>query len=207
MRKTLQTILFLCLFVNAQSIFAQLQLGVHVGTNVANVKNSNFLSSDVALFTGGISLEKDLNQRFSLQLEANYVQKGYGNFSADYNYLRTNWLETNLMAKIKLGVDKPISVFLLFGPNWGYALDGKYKASDKTYNIDFINDEYSRYDVGFNFGGQVNYKNLFLDIRYQLGTTDMYKNYKGTRPITEYNRCVGLTLGYRFSFKKKDKSS
>jgi hypothetical protein len=65
MRKTLQTILFLCLFVNAQSIFAQLQLGVHVGTNVANVKNSNFLSSDVALFTGGISLEKDLNQRFS----------------------------------------------------------------------------------------------------------------------------------------------
>lgn len=178
------------------------------------------------LLTVGIPVEYSFNKYFALQAEINLVQKGlklnveqkiqldstnqtYIQYIWD-NKLKINWLEIPILAKVKFRTAK-LGGSLFLGPTIGYAINVE-RTGTTTTNIvgngviketstvkrDLLGDrEHNRFDVGLNFGGEINYKSAYLDIRYQLGFNDMLKRNHPSQ-THNYSRGLALTVGYRF---------
>jgi hypothetical protein len=230
MKKIIPTLLFSCFFVSTSFSQISMTMGIRAGVNLATYKfnfgpnlPAGFVNpiSNVPLLTVGIPLEVSFSNHFAVQTEFNFIQKGFSSkFETTFQTttiksegtLHVNWLEIPILAKAKFGSTDGISGGLFFGPSIALGLSGKSKSTSVTTTnnvstttsnsevLDFKNDEHSRVDVGLNLGGQLNYSGLFLDVRYQLGLTDMTSG-----KITSVNssesaktRGFALTVGYRF---------
>jgi len=80
-----------------------------------------------------------------------------------------------------------------------YWLSGKYKTKgfdDSSENFDFKKSNASRFDVGPNVGGRIEYilKNgsLSLDVRYEIGLLDLQKRANDNTRNTNRALVVGL---------------
>jgi Outer membrane protein beta-barrel domain len=239
MKKYLTIILLFLSF--STTVFCQkptFTFGVRSGVNLTNYKyssdgNSRYYSpkSDRAtLFTLGLQSEIHFSKHFALQTELNFIQKGYTNhWEYDGGSFRsfgdskfvTNWLEIPFLAKVRFGKPTGIGFGLFLGPSIGYALGGRHESSfTRAYNlptesksevIDFNRFNHKRYDFGLNLGGDISYKRIFFDIRYQFSLNNLASNAHSTNTnnsalilsdfdetnISLKTQNLLLTLGYR----------
>jgi hypothetical protein len=240
MKKTVQTTFFLCLLLSALTTQAQMTLGLRAGVNLATY-NFNFGSTfpassqpnqpdNVALLSIGVPFQMAFSEHFALQMELNFLQKGYRQKS-DVTFQNTrfvsdgkivvNWLELPILAKARFGSEEGIGGGVFFGPSIGYGLSGKFTStSTSTTNgvstvtansndLNFKDDEHSRVDLGLNIGGEVNYGGVFLDIRYQIGLTNMVSSSSsgGSSDISARTRGLAFTAGYRLPISAAEKPS
>ncbi len=231
MKKILYSALFLYGFVSVGFAQTRMTVGLRTGVNVASYKfdfgttPAGFSSpiSNVTLFSIGVPLEIAFNSHFALQAELNFIQKGFSSktdFSGQGFTLKSegamtvNWLEIPILAKAKFGAPDGFGGGIFFGPSIGYGLSGRSKGTSATVingvanttstdeALNFKEDEHSRVDVGLNFGGEVHYGGIFLDVRYQLGLTNMVTD-KSTitagsgQSVSARTRGLGITVGYR----------
>lgn len=169
-----------------------------------------------------LPVEVQLGNFFALQAEPAYIQKGINlnqetevddesghiiMYDADLT-TRINYLTLPVLAKGFLG-NENLRVYAVAGPEIGYALNGKHKMEmsltngDKTTeeieeDIDFDEEEISRFDFGMLFGAGLQIKagpgSVILDGRYNLGLYDIDR---GEEFETEMlNRGIGVSVGY-----------
>jgi Outer membrane protein beta-barrel domain len=239
MKKIITILLFLGLFPS--TIFCQnpnVKIGLRAGMTVATYKsdlsNTLITSMENRVFaTLGIPIEINFSNRYALQIECNFNQKGYkanagftGNqiFFLSEKKLVVNWLDLPILFKVKFQKPNSAQFGLFLGPSISYAVNGKYDYSavsslgntinsgSTTFPLTF--DNHARYDVSLNGGGEINYKNFFLDLRYQLGFLTMVKepftndtrNVTTDTPKSAKNQAISLTFGYHFITKNSKKS-
>ncbi len=170
-------------------------------------------------FTVGAGYDVFINDRFSVQPEINFIQKGHISediaYPDGYEYVlksefRYNYLEVPVLAKVKFGgVSK---FYVTAGPSIAMGLGGKYKLSssfgglpeqDIESKIRFSDkpDDYDGYDVyadnrldvGLQAGvGGLLFGKITLDLRYTHGFTDVYDNYTSKNRVLQFS--VGVPL-------------
>ncbi len=180
----------LVLAVFAMPLWAQYQVGVIGGVNLANI-HSNELEDDLGidlqnrtLFGAGALFDAGLSEHFALRFEPMFLRKGAEAKATEegvetISRIKMDYLELPLMARFAFGSNmsnaKP---FLLAGPSVGFLLSAKSK--DESAGITDekdIKDELKNLDFGLNFGGGLNVKagrtNLFIEGRYNLGLANV----------------------------------
>jgi hypothetical protein len=229
MKNFIQAVLFFCLTMGATTSQAQLTVGFRAGVNISDYKFSFGSSTGISdpnttkipLLNLGIPFEISLSKLFAVQAELNFIQKGFKvhnefvlqtTSSVGDNQLTVNWIELPVLAKLKFGDPSDISGGIFFGPSVGFGIRGNTKTTttvtqagksttttdDKSLN--FKDDKHSQFDFGLNFGGDVQYKSVFLDLRYQLGLTNMITDAPAASDISAKTRGISITLGYRMPF-------
>jgi Outer membrane protein beta-barrel domain len=240
MKKMLQTTCFLCLLLTAMTTQAQMTFGFRGGLNLATYKfdygsgtppNAQLQPENIPLLTIGVSFQKVFNEYFALQAELNFIKKGFRFRNTSTSQATTfafdikqviNLLEIPILAKARFGSDVGIGGALFLGPSVSYGLSGgsTFISALTTSNVStvtagsedlyFMKDDQSRVDFALNIGGEANYGGIFLDIRYQIGLTNMAtstKNVLSSTDISARPRGLGITAGYRFPIGGEEKSS
>jgi hypothetical protein len=182
--------------------------------------NGGYVNDKTTLFTLSLQNEVSFSKHFALQAEINFTQKGYqdnwsavdgSNHSSEKSQFITNWLEIPFLAKVNFGKRSGMSYGLFLGPSVGYAFNGRYTSSYtyqsngvdttrlKNESIDFKYYNHKRYDIGLNLGGDISYKRIFFDARYQLGLKNLALDTNGVEEsnISIKTYSFMLTLGYR----------
>jgi Outer membrane protein beta-barrel domain len=238
MKNLIPTILFLGLV--STTIFCQnpnVKIGLRAGMTVATYKseidNTLITSMENRVFaTIGVPIEINFSNRFALQTELNFSQKGYKAnsgftnsqiFSLSEKKLLVNWLDLPILFKVKFQRANLARFGLFLGPSISYAFNGKYvysavsnfggtiNSGSTTFPLTF--DNHARYDVGINAGGEMHYQNFVFDLRYQLGFITMIKDPFPDRiatitdtPKLAKNQTISLTIGYHFFTKNRKKN-
>lgn len=206
--------------LNAQNI----SIGLKGGVQMANVKvpgfieDSQYLPDFQAIATPNLGLvtEIELHPNFAIQPEISWTQKGFQateNFDVNlFNVnvplgataiTKFNYVEMPLLAKAKFG-----NFYLLAGPTFGYAVNGKLQTRANLviteidlYNTDINLDKvgYERWEVGGMAGAGVaipvfNGGHIFLDARYAHGFTQPYDIPLVHEKVLHRN--FGLNLGF-----------
>src|SRR5688572_6843412 len=176
--------------------------------------------SSVAGFTVGVGYEHKFNEKFSIQPEVNFIQKGQKleevAYPDGYEYkinteVKFNYLEVPVLAKYKFGGQTKF--YVAAGPSVGLGLGGKYsrtssfggvpepgmdgkiKFSDQPndYSGDDIYVE-NKFDISLQVGGGVIlFNKLLVDIRYGHGFTDLVDDENSK------NRSLQLSVGMPIS--------
>ena len=161
-------------------------------------------------FTAGVGFNMPVGDGgFSVQTELNYIQKGSeAEYVAERSHdkLTLGYLEIPLLAKITFG-DFPSEFYVNFGPSFGFGLGGKYKKEGGLYpesqKVKFgEGDDPDKYyvenglDVGVQLGmGLIILERVMVDVRYGLGVTNIYKDYKITNSAFQLTVGSPLSLG------------
>ena len=225
MKKHLQNTLFSLLLLTTFLSKAQNTMAIRVGTNVANYKFhygsavptwQQLPTSPYAFVTVGALIEVLINKYAALQGEVNFVQKGFyaesgSIFGLSKDRLIVNWLDIPLLAKLRFGSREAMNGSLFFGPSLNYGLRIHIKSETTTSNGQVIttdtertfeNTYHSQGDWSLNVGGEIGYRRVFFEARYQIGMYNMtYRNSSGSSGTQAYNRSIALTFGYRLPFK------
>jgi Outer membrane protein beta-barrel domain len=163
-----------------------LELGLHVGYNLATVSTSNQTNSD---YRNGFNVtavgDYFFSDRWSIKAKIGYDQKGWDtgyltnldngqSFTTDY---RINYLTIPVMANWHFG--KKRNWYLNFGPYFGILLN----ASETRFNTDLKNFIHNR-DIGIDLGIGVklpvaNKIKVLLELDGQSGLTDLFKQNQG----------------------------
>jgi hypothetical protein len=183
MKKVNQFYFIFCFLFIVNSLFAQVVVGFRAGVNFSS---ASILNKDapqkILLFTFGIPIQIRLNEHFYAQSGLDFVQKGF-KYSNASSATTSNWVETSFLGKYKLGGNKPTHGFLIFGPSLGFRIGGRGQFD-------------SSYDFGLNIGGQLMLKNMFFDLRYQHGFTDLDTYDHPSRQSEIFSRGIALTVGF-----------
>jgi hypothetical protein len=205
--------IFYCMMILgfATSSFSQVTFGARVGANFANVDISSDglnISPDgrVGLTIGGL-VNIGITEAFSVQPEVHFIQKGY-KFEFEFfgetseSTLKTNYLEIPIHAKYRFGGENNITGFVMAGPAIGYALSGKVEDCDggdcETTDLEFDEEDgLKRADIGVSFGGGVHIGQLFVDVRYVLGVSNIAETEDGDDDTVK-NKGFQIGVGYMF---------
>jgi Outer membrane protein beta-barrel domain len=235
MKNFISIMCLLCFSMSAGFSQTNLKMGVRAGVNIATYSfdfgttPAGFVNpiGNTTGFTLGVPVEFGISDLFAVQAELNFIQKGFSLSSESsgtgflYKFTGTstvNWLEIPILAKIKLGSPEGISGGFFAGPSIGFGLSGQGKSTStstingvtktesSTNTLNFKDDNHSQIDFALNLGGEVNYMGAFLDIRYQLGLTNMSTD-KSTSTTgsaqSAKTRGLGISVGYRFAIGGK----
>jgi len=188
---------------------AQTAVGAKIGLNYATYTNKDKDDGSILRSQFGLLLEFEMSDRFSLQPEFLYVEKGfldnYGDLSFSQEIRKLfNYFELPILAKLKYGNQESTHFFVTFGPSFGHALSGEIDnrllsdgeitfESTREFIFEDNTDDFSRFEVAFSVGAGLNIivgpGKLFLEGRYSLGLTE--SGYRGN-----YNAGPQASLGY-----------
>lgn len=207
MKNFYQTLLFILLMGTTQLLSAQTNFGVRAGLNLASI-NIDFEgltaspSSRIGVTLAGIA-EIGVSENMAIQPELHFIQKGYKSDSGgDETKLSLNYLELPIHVKYLFGGEGQIGGYVLGGPAVGFALGGKSKTcfngNCDSENVEFSDDDgFRRLEVGLSFGGGITInQNLFVDLRYVLGITNLAE--EDFQEIKYRNKGIQLGVGYMF---------
>lgn len=188
--------------------------GLKIGFGFADISTEyselNDLVDSRVGFNGGAFLTYSINRRFAVQPELLYVSKGAGKSALFFSVTWSiDYLEVPVLAKFDLKPNGPLHPNLLAGPALGILLSSKFHIFGDSYDVA---DGLKSTDLGFVFGGELDYRHITLDVRYTLGlvnTIDAAKINKltGAQPNDLYylegdptskNTNLAFMLGYRF---------
>lgn len=200
-RKSLFSVILLFLFF---PLYAQWSAGGKVGLNGSTVHfpgGGTELDSKYCMgVNGGFFAQYHFNPYFSLQAELLYMKNGYKLKDWIYEYenidevpsdmdIALHYLEIPLLAKFthKTGLN------LQFGPQIGFLLKRRLRYGEEVQPQELMGKK-QPIDFSLVFGAGYEAKNgLFLDFRYLLGLTSVYKDVAGFQ-----NRTFYISLGYKF---------
>jgi len=169
-----------------------------------------------------VPVEIRIGNSFALQAEPTYIQKGIklyeetevedepGHMALFEGDFRTqiNYLTLPVLAKGLFGGEN-LRFYAIAGPEVGYAVYGQHKFEISMTNgdiiteefeedIDFDEEEISRFDFGVIFGAGLEIKagpgSVILDGRYNLGLYDIDRGEEFENEML--NRGIGVSLGY-----------
>jgi Outer membrane protein beta-barrel domain len=222
------------LILISMQINAQITLGVNTGITLSTV-DFNFsrfgvhsLGGARSTYSGYLSdmviknqkvegycwyltAEKIMNEKISLQLEVQYEQRGFHEFSnfnfqsTPVNYdltVVTSYLALPIILKYNLLKKDNWGTYVNGGLSFAYALTSNQTYYDKgdmrTYNYDFTNSNFNRVDLSVIGGLGMNYligKNrLDISCRYSYGLTNTELS---DVLILSQNRVILFSLGYK----------
>jgi hypothetical protein len=227
MRTMFKTLVFIFL---ANFSFAQIFVGVRGGVSGSTMTKFKLIENIIPDFkllpapTGAIFVELPITDRFSIQPELAFVQKGFvvnESFNVDgisalgVNIplggriaLKNNYVEMPILAKIKLGDANEGHAYFLVGPAVGYLVDSR--AVIRVLNIFpirtslgtglFHKGEFSGvaalgYEIPFNNG------KFFMEGRYQHGFSRVLDLPLVQLPVR--NQTVSFSVGMAFAIKSK----
>ena len=166
-------------------------------------------------FIGGYFLDYKMGGFLSFQPELNYVAKvtqedylvywtsplgtHYGKDTSTNTY---SYLEIPLLFKVRLKSSGPLGFNLFAGPSFAFLVNAKEhmteNSPDGTY-YDFgttnIINNLQVFDIGIVFGGEVEYKKLLFDIRYDMDLNGIDRG--DSFSLGRKNRTFSLMAGYR----------
>ncbi|HTJ52177.1 MAG TPA: porin family protein [Cyclobacteriaceae bacterium] len=205
MKKILLLLFCLTLSIN---VFCQWYIGLKAGPTFSNYKSKTPWKEVTNLgFTVGATAYKQVNTHIGYMVDLQYIQKGYYHkiCNSISDKLKANYIEVPIIFDYTFIIPslRNFKAHGNLGLYTAYWLSGKYvdKGIDGTGDtFDFKKNKASRFDVGPNAGGRIEYilKNgsLSLDLRYELGLLDMQKTNDNTNN-TNRALIVGLTY-YKF---------
>lgn len=199
------TLSFILIFGISTS--AQISIGVRAGVNIANqtIEQSG-LSVEPDALLGlhlGALVNIGITDDFSVQPELTFIQKG-NKFDFDLGTLgggvvetktTYNYLEIPILAKYGFGGEK-IGGFILAGPSIAFGLSGSSSTDGDSIDLDWEEDGVTRSDFGIQFGAGINFSQLFVDVRYGLGLTDLNDTDDDTFSVK--NNGLNIGIGYLF---------
>ncbi len=157
------------------------------------------LESDSRIgFSGGLFMEYPLSDLISIQPEILFIQKnqkesedffelnGFNDFNDFDDFDDEPLVETTLsyidvpvLLKVNIPLEGDVQPFITVGPYVGYLLDAKDNLNgtdefDDFDDIGSIKDLVKDFNYGLIIGGGVNFGNLFLELRYDMGLANIF---------------------------------
>jgi len=207
---------FLILFLTITSMsFAQMQLGVKGGLNIANVGGSDadyLVDEDVEIsldsrtgFEGGLFFMYQFNKMFAIQPEAYYTMKG-ATYSEDQGELclSLDYIEVPVLFKLLIPIQgSNIRPTVFVGPSVGFNTTAKVTVEyngDTILDVD-LKDETTSTEFCLVFGGGIGFgvgnNEVGVEIRYILGLNsfdDASDPYDVTNNVLNFNAYFGFNL-------------
>ncbi len=175
------TLFLLLLAIPAQ---AQVAIGVIGSVNFATVSGEDsdgeaIVSDRRTLYGLGGVLDVRLNERWSLRTEPMFLQKGAQNVDGDNVSFKGEYLEVPLFLKLSLGSGSA-RPYLMAGPSVGFRLNSEITVDNAEIADTFDADDVTEsVDFGVDFGAGLSLRlsgvSLFVEGRYDLGVTDVFK--------------------------------
>jgi len=214
------------------TVQAQTTLGVKFGANLTSIQAEGLDDTDVPALTfgiqGGFFLQHNLHEKWALQPELLYIQKGYEAieqaiafntfiFDAD---VKLDYLELDANVKYFLLANSDTDVYLIGGPYFAYAIRGRFTGDQglpgltSAFDVDLYADNNGleninlgtneRFDLGVNIGlgGQFDLGKVwfFAEARYSQGLL----NLNGDSTATARNFGIYANFGW-FVYLNGDK--
>lgn len=200
--------------------WAQAQIGIRAGLNVATISDgvdvSSAMTGDVQEpwipgMVVGVASSFGMSEVFAIAPELNFSQRGY-RFEGPQNIdVRYNYLELPVLARLSFG--QTLKGYVNLGPTFSYLLNGKREVSGSSStgpnipSIDYgVGDAgFNRFELGGALGGGVQLNtgagSFLVDLRYTQGFTDFRKDgfdepYLSGNPEQYKNRLVSVSLIY-----------
>ena len=177
-------------------------LGMATQTTGALFQNSSNLRLAPIL---GWYVEAPLHEQVSLLVEALWLTKGsaYRNPALSTRTQNTyRYIEVPFLAKVSTNKE-PNGLFLLLGPSFGYLLSGRIESwtnGDKVIDVKHnISDSERRFQFSGLAGIGLESERMTFDVRAQTSLTPF------DRFARIQNVVYAVTVGYRFSMRKKEK--
>jgi hypothetical protein len=203
-----------------------LSLGLKGGVNLSSWSNVVVVDPIKKVFQkgfqGGLLANIGFSKNLSLQFEFLYAQKGLrvevpqfddsGQETIYNSWHSVNYLEIPFLLKISIPIG-PIFIYGDLGPYAAIGLSAE-TATDpdlgRNKKLDFSLGGFKKYDLGLIFGAGMGLRlgngELFLDLRYGCGLTDINNvlpAWKDAPNYIEYNnRNIALSMGYLFQLGK-----
>ena len=168
-------------------------------------------------FQGGLVAKAGFNPYLALQMELLFAQKGMKVSVTESGitakvWTNVNYLEIPLLLKASIPLD-PFFIYANVGPSFGIGLSAKLATDPDlglNQTIKFEEGGLQRFDFGVLFGAGVGVKlgngELFLDLRYTLGISDINNASAEAKAKSDYeknsNRNFGIAVGYLFKLGK-----
>jgi hypothetical protein len=203
--------LFFVLSLFSVMSYAQMQVGVKAGLNIANIGGSDAdqlvgqsLDSKTA-FAGGVFFMYQFSDMFAIQPEAYYSMKGatYSESGADLT-ISLDYIEVPLLLKFIIPIKgSNIRPSIFAGPSVGFNTTAKSKVEYQGQSMenDFKDDTKST-EFSLAFGGGIGFPvgngELGVDIRYILGLSTFDDS---SDPYDLKNNVINFNLYYGFSLK------
>lgn len=212
--KTCAALLILFLTLTSLS-FAQMQLGVKGGLNIANVGGSDadyLVDEDVEInldsrtgFEGGLFFMYQFNKMFAIQPEAYYTMKG-ATYSEDQGELclSLDYIEVPVLFKLLIPIQgSNVRPTVFVGPSVGFNTTAKVTIDyngDTILDLD-LKDETTSTEFCLVFGGGIGFgvgnNEVGVEVRYILGLNsfdDASDPYDVTNNVLNFNAYFGFTL-------------
>ncbi|HET8808651.1 MAG TPA: porin family protein [Flavobacteriaceae bacterium] len=183
-------------FAQAQNPSDLIQFGAKGGVNFSTITGDGFENpSSRTGFHAGFVIEMPVNDRFSIQPEILYSNKGFTSegtiagtdYEAEY---KMDYIDIPIMAKIYLLNGLNLQV----GPQIGFRIN-----EEVEYNTDLGDavDEFDsdENDIGFGIGAGLGYKfasGFFIQGRYNYGFTEIYPDSES------HNSVIQAGVGFMF---------
>jgi Outer membrane protein beta-barrel domain len=207
MKKFFTLMFLVCIFSTLS--FAQMQLGIKAGLNLANLSGDDISDTDSRTgFAGGLFFMYQFSDMFAIQPEAYYTMKGATDkgtiegFSYDAE-IKLDYIEVPLLLKFLIPIKgSGIKPAIFAGPSVGFNLSAKSKieAGGQTFEEDM--QDVASTDFGLVFGGGIGFPvgngELGLDIRYILGLSTIDDS---ADKADVKNSVINFNLYYGFNLK------
>jgi hypothetical protein len=202
MKSFARTAILFCLVWLLLSTHAFSQIGIKGGLNLASQRQGGFTQQgSQAGFLAGVLFPIRINNRFTLQPEVLFIQKG-GKKERESEYggsflvtTKMNNIDLILVSKIHLGDMNTLSPHLLFGPYLSYLISGQYLYGDGEVTEDI--EDYHKlefgYTVGFGTDIRLGSSQVYLDARFSHSLTDIH-----ITPSHIWNKGFSFSVGYFF---------
>lgn len=210
---------FFFVLLTTAGAYAQAQIGIRAGMNVATISDgvdvSSALTGDVQEpwipgMVLGVASSFNMNEVFAIAPELNFSQRGYRLEGPQNIDIRYNYLELPILARLAFG--QTLQGYINLGPTFSYLLNGKREVSGTSTGTNTSSIDYTVGDAGFNrleiggaIGGGVKLNtgagSFLIDLRYTQGFTDFRKDgfdepYLAGNPEQYKNRLVSVSLIY-----------
>lgn len=206
--KTKGLVLFMFLTCSSTILMAQVKFGVKTGLNLSTQSELGMLwdNNDMKIgYSIGATFDYRFHSAISLQSEINYQTTGlsYKNNSENPQEVVTDYDYYNIPLLLKgrfsdqLGLSEKWTVSFYGGPYYSYLRSAEIESKNNGITTSDDYDDFSNSsDWGLVLGGEVSRNiskgELFFDLRYEMGLTDVLDN------DDIKNKIIGIGLGYRF---------
>ncbi|MFC2151977.1 porin family protein [Bacteroidota bacterium] len=188
--------------------------GVKQGLNYSSVSFAPSLKQGLTFgYTGGLVYKYQNEKLFAIQLELNYIQKGWTEDLDTINnsYSRTlNYIELPLITQIVLGKRPKLKYYVNLGTSFAYLVSESesLEVNDELYRREYYEKEVeNKFDysalgeLGLSFNTGIG--EFQIGVRYQITLTDLFKGTTETIYDNSHNQLWNLSLSY-FFFDNKD---
>lgn len=166
--------------LDEENLYYGVRLGMSISSISGDIPEVKPLGSKIGLTLGGIiGLRCSNTTPVFLESGVFYTERGAKKGKASVSY---NTIEIPLLVKYGIKATDDIALLPFLGPTFSYAVSGK--AKDKEANIEygaFEEKDWSalkRANMGIKFGCGAEYSNLYLELAYQIGITNICKDGK-----------------------------